>query len=143
MKQTDGIPRTAKQLDALGEIKRGLLEKFDIRAIVLYGSAARGQADEESDADLLVVTSQPLTRFERHQITDVVFDAKKLMNFLLKLRKTNNSKIKEQVVQIDSDIQILDKQIVEAEADMNSLTYRLYKLTDDEIKLVEGERSKA
>jgi predicted nucleotidyltransferase len=41
---------------------------------VLYGSATRGQADEESDLDLLIVTSQPLTRFERHEITNVVFD---------------------------------------------------------------------
>jgi predicted nucleotidyltransferase len=58
----------------LSGIKRRLLEKFDIKTFVLYGSLARGQADEESDADLLVVTSKPLTRFERHEITNVVFE---------------------------------------------------------------------
>jgi predicted nucleotidyltransferase len=35
---------------------------------------ARGQATEESDADLLIVTSNPLTRFEGHEITNVVFE---------------------------------------------------------------------
>jgi len=42
--------------------------------LVLYGSFARGQADEESDVDLLIVTGRPLTRFERHEITDVAFE---------------------------------------------------------------------
>ena len=74
MKPIDNIPITAKQFEALGEIKRRLLERFDIKAFILYGSVARGQADEESDVDLLVVTSQPLTRFERHEITNVVFE---------------------------------------------------------------------
>jgi predicted nucleotidyltransferase len=69
-----GVPLTPEQFEALREIKRILLENFDIRAFVLYGSATRGQADEESDLDLLIVTSQPLTRFERHEITNVVFD---------------------------------------------------------------------
>jgi predicted nucleotidyltransferase len=41
---------------------------------VLFGSLARGQADEESDVDLLVVTARRLTRWERHEITNVVFE---------------------------------------------------------------------
>ena len=68
MKQIDDMPIAPKQLQALREIKSRLLEKFDIKAFVLYGSVARGQTDEESDADLLIVTSKPLTRFEQdHQ----------------------------------------------------------------------------
>lgn len=74
MKHIENIPITPKQLEALSEIKRKLLEMFDIKAFVLYGSVARGQADEESDVDLLIVTSKPFTRFERHEITNVVFD---------------------------------------------------------------------
>jgi uncharacterized protein len=74
MKQIDSVPITAKLLQALTEIKRRLLEKFDIETFVLYGSFARGQADEESDVDLLIVTSKPLSRFERHEITNVVFE---------------------------------------------------------------------
>ncbi len=74
MKPMDDISMTREQRGALAEIKRKLSERFDIRAIVLYGSFARGQADEESDVDLLVVTAQPLTRFPRHEITNVVFE---------------------------------------------------------------------
>lgn len=67
------------------------------------------------------------------------FDGKRLVNLLLKLRKTTNEAIRQQVVKIDADIQALDEQIAQAEADMNALTYRLYGLTADEIRLVEGE----
>ncbi len=74
MKHTKNIPLTPTQIQALSEIKRSLLGRFDIEAFVLYGSVARGQANEESDADLLIVTSTPLTRFERHEITNVVFE---------------------------------------------------------------------
>jgi predicted nucleotidyltransferase len=74
MKSIGTIFFTESHREALSEIKRNLREKFDIKAFVLYGSVARGQADEESDVDLLVVTCKPLTRFERHEITDAVFD---------------------------------------------------------------------
>jgi len=74
VKHIDNIPMAPKQLEALREIKRRLLEKFDIKALVLYGSVARNQADEESDVDLLIVTSKPLSRFERHEITNMVFE---------------------------------------------------------------------
>ena len=43
-------------------------------AITLYGSAARQEADQESDIDLLIVTELPLPRQVRHQITDIVFE---------------------------------------------------------------------
>ncbi len=66
------------------------------------------------------------------------FDAKRLLNLLLKLRKTSNPVIMKQVVQIDADIRALDAEIGQTEADMNQFTYRLYKLKEEEIRLAEG-----
>jgi predicted nucleotidyltransferase len=67
-------PLTDRQSEALNKIKRRVMARFPVTDFLLYGSAARGEADEESDLDLLIVTSQPLARFERHEITDIVFD---------------------------------------------------------------------
>lgn len=74
MKSINTISLTSNQREALDEIKRKIQEKFDIKAFLLYGSMARGEADEESDSDLLVVTLTKLTRFERHEITNSVFE---------------------------------------------------------------------
>lgn len=74
MTQIAEIPLNPRQSEALQAIKTGLLERFSIEVIILYGSAARREADEESDLDLLIVTSQPLGRFARHEITNLVFE---------------------------------------------------------------------
>jgi predicted nucleotidyltransferase len=68
------IVLTSNQYQALTELRRKLFDEFDIEAMVLYGSVVRGEADEESDLDLLILTSKPLTRPMRHKITDVVFE---------------------------------------------------------------------
>jgi predicted nucleotidyltransferase len=68
------LPITPPQHEALNEIKRRVRERFLVVDILLYGSGARGEADEESDLDLLIVTAQQLTRFKRHEITDIVFE---------------------------------------------------------------------
>lgn len=59
---------------ALDELRRRLYDEFEVEALMIYGSVARCEADEESDLDLLVVTAQPLTRYARHEITDLVFE---------------------------------------------------------------------
>ena len=64
---------TPSQVSALQEIRQRLRAKFNIAALTLYGSAARGETDDESDIDLLVLTVEPLSRLERHRITDIVF----------------------------------------------------------------------
>ena len=62
------------QHKALEELRHRLFHMFDVESLILFGSAARGEADEESDCDLLVVTTNTLTRPERHEITDMVFE---------------------------------------------------------------------
>ncbi len=74
MKRIQDIALTPDQRQALDDLRRRLLDEFDIDTLILYGSAARNEGDEESDLDLLVVTAKPMTRLSRHKITDVVFE---------------------------------------------------------------------
>lgn len=74
MKTLNQIPLTQDQQDALGDLRLRLAGKFDILSITLFGSVARGEAEEGSDLDLLIITSRPLPRDVRHQITDIVFE---------------------------------------------------------------------
>ncbi|MFB0546154.1 MAG: HEPN domain-containing protein [Anaerolineae bacterium] len=76
-KRLDELILSPSQQQALAEVRRRLFSDPDIEVeeIVLYGSVARGEADEESDLDLLVVTAKPLSRAESHEkITHVVFE---------------------------------------------------------------------
>jgi predicted nucleotidyltransferase len=59
---------------ALLEAARELRARFPVDSLSLFGSKARGDSDAESDIDLLVLTSRPLTRDEKHRLIDVLFD---------------------------------------------------------------------
>ncbi|MCF8242529.1 MAG: nucleotidyltransferase domain-containing protein [Melioribacteraceae bacterium] len=72
MKTLDKIKLSPNQYDAVTELKRRAAAAFDIVEIVIFGSVARGEADHESDLDILIVTKHPLKRTVRHQITDIV-----------------------------------------------------------------------
>ena len=74
IKQLEHIHLTPSQDQGLTELLRRLYDQFHIVGVILYGSAARGEADKESDIDLLILTAEPLSRPARHDITDVVFD---------------------------------------------------------------------
>ena len=50
------------------EIRKRLLEKFELKKIILFGSQARGTADDKSDVDLLVITSNLRDRLELMQL---------------------------------------------------------------------------
>ncbi len=43
--------------EVINEVKERLVEKFKPQRIILFGSQARGTADEKSDEDILVVCS--------------------------------------------------------------------------------------
>ncbi len=45
------------------QIKERLLEKFNLEKIILFGSQARGTADDKSDVDLLVISELKEDRF--------------------------------------------------------------------------------
>jgi len=62
------------QKKAAAEIESGLISRFNVDSVILFGSYAREKADPESDVDLLVVTKTPIDRKSRHEITDFVFE---------------------------------------------------------------------
>lgn len=73
--------RTLKELNlkenerkALQELKERLLERFPDAEIILYGSKARGDFDEESDIDLLILIGSPVNSKLEEEITHITFD---------------------------------------------------------------------
>ena len=51
-----------------------LRDKFPVRKVILFGSKARGDDDEESDIDLLLLTDRPISWEERKALIDALFD---------------------------------------------------------------------
>lgn len=68
------IQLSSTQSEALRQIKTKVMARFPVVDVVLYGSVARGEGDDESDVDLMIVIREPINRFRRHEITDIVFD---------------------------------------------------------------------
>ena len=58
---------------ALSQLKTSLTANYPIVRLVLFGSVVRGTMDDESDVDVLVLTSYPLTSGERNALYDEVF----------------------------------------------------------------------
>jgi uncharacterized protein len=74
MRHLEDIDLTPDQKQSLQELHFQLTSQVKIESLILFGSVARGEADAESDIDLLVLTSELLSSPERHQITDLVFE---------------------------------------------------------------------
>jgi predicted nucleotidyltransferase len=66
------VPPRARSL--LRECKRQIEGLLPDASVILYGSQARGTATPESDYDLLVLASAPLTTDEEDRIRDAVYD---------------------------------------------------------------------
>jgi len=60
------------QYKAVTKLKKRVNAVFDIVEMVIFGSIVRGESDNESDLDILIVTKLPMERAIRHQITDIV-----------------------------------------------------------------------
>ncbi len=63
-----------KEKRAIQEASLVLSERFSIAKVILFGSKARGDADKESDIDLLILTSRQMNRHESDKITDELFE---------------------------------------------------------------------
>ncbi len=60
--------------EILGLVALELKRHFPVARVVLFGSYARGDWDSESDIDILILTSRPMPRPERHLITDYIWE---------------------------------------------------------------------
>lgn len=65
---------SSEERDALSSVARTLRSRFGAKEVILYGSAARGQLDEESDIDLLVVLPECDWEMQK-EIIGICFDA--------------------------------------------------------------------
>ena len=66
------LPLAANDRAAVLEAAQILVAHLPIERLVLYGSKARGDDRADSDIDLLILTSRPLTVAEGFQVTDLL-----------------------------------------------------------------------
>jgi len=74
MKTLSDIHLSQELCTALQEAQKRISAEFLVDRIVLFGSVVRGEADEESDVDLLIVLKDSPTHQVRDRITNVIFD---------------------------------------------------------------------
>ena len=70
--QHSSLPTAERQ--AIEEAVRVLGDKFGIKKVVLFGSKARGDDDEHSDMDILLITSEVLHWREEKAIVEALFE---------------------------------------------------------------------
>jgi predicted nucleotidyltransferase len=74
MKTLEELNLKDNEKKALLELKEKILERFPDAEIILYGSKARGDADEESDIDLLILVKNKVDTKLEEEIIGLVYD---------------------------------------------------------------------
>lgn len=74
MKSWDNVPLIKREQEAMNAAVRLLKNQFSVERIILFGSKSRGDSNEYSDIDLLLITSQPLHWREEKAIVEALFD---------------------------------------------------------------------
>ena len=74
MKTLDEAKLAKIERDSIKEAARVLMAELPVTRVILFGSKARGDAEPDSDIDLLVLTSCPVTTQLRHEITHRLCD---------------------------------------------------------------------
>ena len=62
---------TTEQLKALELFKKRVSDLYSISSVIVFGSAARGEAEEDSDLDVLLITKKQLAHKERHDVYNI------------------------------------------------------------------------
>ena len=74
MKSFKSVSLTRNESDAIKAAVRMLKNEFSILKVILFGSKARGDHDEHSEIDLLVVASRALHWRDEKAIVGALFD---------------------------------------------------------------------
>jgi len=74
MKTLESLKLQGNEKDAIKEATRMLKRDFPVKEVILFGSKARGDSDEDSDIDLFLVTERPIHWKERQSIVHALFD---------------------------------------------------------------------
>ncbi len=74
MKQWERVALPYSEREAIETAARELKERYPVEEVILFGSKARGDADEYSDIDLLIVTSRVLDWREEKGVVELLFD---------------------------------------------------------------------
>jgi excisionase family DNA binding protein len=73
MKYSGNLNLRDNEKKALLELKKRLLQSFSVAGIILYGSKARGDFDEESDMDILIILKNKVDDNIREEIFSMSF----------------------------------------------------------------------
>ena len=74
MKGLDDLQLVDPLCSALQAAHKRITAEFGVNRLVLFGSVVRGELDEESDVDLLVVLTERPTHQTRDRITSLILD---------------------------------------------------------------------
>ncbi|MFH1550672.1 MAG: nucleotidyltransferase domain-containing protein [Planctomycetota bacterium] len=74
MKTLDDVKLSDNERASIIKAARVLKAGLPVSRVILFGSKARGDAEPDSDIDLLVLTSCPVTTELRYEITQSFFD---------------------------------------------------------------------
>jgi len=74
MKSWESAPLEKKEREAIEVAINVLKKRFPMKKVILFGSKVRGDSDEFSDIDLLLITTRPLHWREEKAIVDTLFD---------------------------------------------------------------------
>ncbi len=74
---------TDRLRETIQAAQRRISSEFDVGRIILFGSAARGQSDEESDVDILIVLRDIPSHRIRNRISTIILDINLVYDFNL------------------------------------------------------------
>jgi len=74
MKALHDLPLPAALRAAIQAARNRLTAECSVERLMLFGSVVRGESDAESDADLLIVLTEPPTAQVRDRITSLILD---------------------------------------------------------------------